>query len=69
MTNHSNGEKCELDFKARGWSTANTFDVSGIVKNMDGEPKFELSGKYTEKIECKNLETGEVLTIFEAPTI
>jgi oxysterol-binding protein 1 len=64
VKNHSNGEKCDLEFKVRGWTSKNTFGVSGVVKDKDGVPKFEISGKYTEKMECKNLETNETFTIF-----
>lgn len=58
-TNHDTGEKVEIDFKARGWTTKNINQCSAVVKDKNGKAKFEISGKYNESLEYKNLETGE----------
>jgi hypothetical protein len=51
------------------WTSKNTFTFSGLVKNKEGVPKYELTGRYTDKIKCTDLETGESFIIFEAPEI
>ena len=65
--NYDTGEKCEIDFKARGWTTKNTNQCSAIIKDKNGKAKYEISGKYTESLEYKNLETGEKTLLWTAP--
>lgn len=33
INNHDSGEKCELEFKPRGWSTKNNCMIHGIIKD------------------------------------
>lgn len=65
--NDSTGEKIEYDFKVRGWSGKSKDAVTGVIKDAKGTVKYQLSGKYTEKLDLKNMETGEVETIWQAP--
>ena len=38
----------------------------GVIKDSKGAVKYNLNGKFTEKLELKNMETGEVEVIWEA---
>ena len=38
----------------------------GVIKDSKGVVKYNLNGKFTEKLELKNMETGEVEVIWEA---
>jgi oxysterol-binding protein 1 len=67
VVNHTTGEKCELDFRARGWTSRNNNTIFGVVKDAKGVPKFHLTGKYTESIEVINLDTNETFVAWTAP--
>ena len=38
----------------------------GVIKDSKGTVKYNLNGKFTDKIELKNMETGESEVIWEA---
>ena len=40
-----------------------------MIKDASGAVKYHLNGKYTEKLDMKNIETGEVETIWTAPEL
>jgi len=69
VQNHTTGEKCSLEFKARGWTSKHNNSCSGVVKDANGKPVYEISGKYTESLVVKNLNTGETFTAWTAPTL
>ena len=48
IINHTTNEKCELEFKARGWTSKYNNTVHGVVKNAKGVDKYHIVGKYTE---------------------
>ena len=39
-----------------------------VVKDANDEPKFEVSGKYTEALDLKDLSTGEVTELWKCPS-
>jgi hypothetical protein len=55
IVNHMTNDKCELEFKARGWTSKNNNSVHGIIKDANGKAVYEVSGKYTESLIIKNL--------------
>ena len=59
VINHDTGEKCELEYKQRGWTSRNKDAIHGIIKDSDGKAKYQIAGKYTETFSIKNLETDE----------
>mmetsp|Transcript_25632 Transcript_25632/g.39440 ORF Transcript_25632/g.39440 Transcript_25632/m.39440 type:complete len:177 (+) Transcript_25632:1941-2471(+) len=67
VANHLTGEKCELEFKARGWTSKNKEALEGKIKDKSGKVKYTLTGKYTEKILLTDTESGEVSEIWTAP--
>jgi hypothetical protein len=67
IQNHSTGEKCSLEFKARGWTSKHNNSCFGVVKDASGKAVFEISGKYTESLVVKNLASGETFTAWTAP--
>lgn len=40
-----------------------------MIKDASGKAKYHLQGKYTQSLELKNLQTGEVREIWTAPPI
>jgi hypothetical protein len=44
MTN----EKCDMEWKERGWSGKNANTFVGLVKTASGDPRFRIQGKFTE---------------------
>jgi len=67
IINHDTNEKCELEFKARGWTSKNNNSVFGVIKDANGVAKYEISGKYTESLVVKNLTTNVEFTAWSAP--
>lgn len=67
VVNHDTGDKCEIDYKIRGWSGKNKEAIHGIVKNAQGQAKYHITGRYSENFMLKNLETGEEKEIWRAP--
>jgi hypothetical protein len=65
--NHSTGDKCEMEYKIRGWSGKNKEVIHGVIKNSQGVPKYHIDGKYSEKLILKNLETLEEKELWSAP--
>jgi hypothetical protein len=65
--NHTTGDKCEIEYKIRGWSGKNKEVIHGEIRNSLGEPKYHIDGKYSDKLILKNLETEEEKEIWTAP--
>lgn len=67
ITNHTTGEVCDIDHKPRGWTTKSVGVFNAQVKDRSGTTQYELSGRYTESIESKNVDTGETEVLWTAP--
>ena len=65
ITCEQTGCSAEVNFKPRKGNESNVVDV--VNKDQDGKARYEIQGKYTEKLIAKNLMNGESWTIFEAP--
>ena len=50
IKNHTTGESCILDFKARGWKASSAFIVTGKVLDADGNVKWSIGGRWNDKI-------------------
>ena len=59
VINYKNKEYCEVDFKKRGWSNKNAFEVEGYAYNSMKERIFKIWGKWIENLYIKNMITGE----------
>ena len=64
------GTFADINFKTRGWMSKSeeVNAVTAKIKNQFGEIKYEIFGKYTEELFYKDLETGNVSSIFKAPS-
>lgn len=56
-----------MDFPGRGYFSSVKEGLKVVIKNASGESVYEISGKYTELLEMKNLSTGEVTEVFRMP--
>ena len=45
---HDTGEKSELEYKARGWTSRYKNELNCIIKDSDGKARYQITGKYTE---------------------
>ena len=50
VRNHTTGEVCTLDFKARGWKASSAYQVSGRVIDKEGQPRWSIAGRWNDKI-------------------
>ncbi|KAI9690344.1 MAG: hypothetical protein M1822_009306 [Bathelium mastoideum] len=50
VRNHTTGEVCTLDFKARGWKASSAYQVTGRVLDRSGHPRWSLAGRWNDKI-------------------
>ena len=71
IDNKLTGDKCEINFKQRGWWTQREEDffVIDAVIYKDGVEKYTLTGKYTESISVTNVETGKTWVSHVAPDL
>ncbi|KAF0275367.1 hypothetical protein FOG50_03792 [Hanseniaspora uvarum] len=50
LQNHSNGDKCVITFKARGWRSNHAYEVKGEVFNGKGEKEWVFGGHWNSEI-------------------
>ncbi|KAH7071745.1 Oxysterol-binding protein-domain-containing protein [Paraphoma chrysanthemicola] len=50
IRNHTTGEVCQLDFKARGWKASSAFQVAGKVLDAEGRVRWSVGGRWNDKI-------------------
>lgn len=50
VKNWTTGERCLLDFKARGWKASSAYQVSGKVSAADGKTRWSMGGRWNDKI-------------------
>ena len=57
VRNCATGDLCEVDFKKRGWSGKNAFEVEGFAfpKNQPKDKKYRMWGKWIESLDIKNM--------------
>lgn len=60
VINHTTGEKAICDFPGRGYFSSAKEVVKIVVKDKDGKDRFEISGRYTESLDMKDLASGEM---------
>jgi len=67
VINHTTGEKAICDFPGRGYFSSAKEVAKIVVKDKDGKDRFEISGRYTEKLEMKDLSSGEMTEVWKCP--
>ena len=69
IINSETGDTCVTEFKKRQWNTKadDKNYVTCTIKNKDGQLRYTVQGKYTEKLTCTDHVSGETSTVFEAP--
>jgi hypothetical protein len=70
IVNENTGDVAEVEFKPRGtWSTKEQDKqfISGTVKNKQGQLKYTIQGRYSQKLEATEVETGKTFTTWEVP--
>ena len=50
IRNHTTGDVCTLDFKARGWKASSAYQVIGKVVGADGKTRWSIGGRWNDKI-------------------
>ncbi|KAH8728121.1 Oxysterol-binding protein-domain-containing protein [Phaeosphaeriaceae sp. PMI808] len=50
IRNHTTGEVCLLEFKARGWKASSAFQVVGKVLDAEGRVRWSVGGRWNDKI-------------------
>lgn len=59
IVNYTNGYKCTLKFKARGWRGDGAFEVRGTVFDNGENPQWIVGGRWNDKIFGKKLASHE----------
>ena len=67
VINHNTGERCDLEFKQRGWTSQNKESILGLIKNQNGQAVYKIQGKYSDSFDVVNLETQLSWQIWKAP--
>ncbi|KAK5780878.1 hypothetical protein RI543_002005 [Arxiozyma heterogenica] len=67
ITNHTTGEYCILNFKARGWRSSSAYEIKGEVFNKNKEKVWILGGHWNDSIYAKKVtdKSGEEFIINE----
>ncbi|KAG1737206.1 Oxysterol-binding protein-domain-containing protein [Suillus lakei] len=58
VTNHRTGDQCVLTFKPRGWRSNDKYEISGVVRDADGEVTHEVAGRWNSQLICRAVGTG-----------
>ncbi|AQZ17616.1 OSH2 (YDL019C) and SWH1 (YAR042W) [Zygosaccharomyces parabailii] len=53
VRNHTTGDRCIINFKARGWRSSGAYEVTGEVFNKKNEKKWVLGGHWNDSIYAK----------------
>jgi hypothetical protein len=67
LSNEKTGHSCELVLKKRGWFSKDIHQVSGYVKDSEGNVKVHVEGCWSESMKISNLDTGEELIAYSVP--
>jgi hypothetical protein len=57
-TNLTKNIKAELNITRQGWTARNAYKVEGKGMDVNGDTKFEVSGRWNESLSIKDLSTG-----------
>ena len=55
ITNHTTGEYCILNFKARGWRSSSAYEIRGEVFNRNKERVWVLGGHWNDSIYARRV--------------
>ena len=59
IDNHTTGDYCILNFRARGWTSAGAFEVRGEIYNKNGDKCWILGGHWNESFYAKRYTKGD----------
>ncbi|CCC71851.1 hypothetical protein NCAS_0I01830 [Naumovozyma castellii] len=71
ILNHTNGDYCILNFKARGWRSSGAYEVRGEVYNKQKKKMWVLGGHWNDCIFAKKVtsKSGDVLSLEKTKTV
>ncbi|CCK72533.1 uncharacterized protein KNAG_0K01700 [Huiozyma naganishii CBS 8797] len=58
IVNHTNGEYCVLNFKARGWRSSSAYEMKGEVFDKNNKKMWVIGGRWNDSIYAKRV-TGK----------
>jgi hypothetical protein len=67
VVNHTTGEKAHCEFPGRGYFSSAKEVVNITVKDANGQARLEITGRYHDVLEMKDLENGETTEIWRCP--
>lgn len=67
VINHTNGEKAVIHFPGRSFFSSEKYGVKILIKDAEDQPRYEVTGKYTESLQVKDLTTNEVSELMKMP--
>ncbi|QLL34415.1 hypothetical protein HG536_0G02760 [Torulaspora globosa] len=59
IVNHTTGDYCMLNFKARGWRSSGAYEVRGEVFNKQGKKMWVLGGHWNDSIYGKKVTSND----------
>ncbi|KAK9458718.1 Oxysterol-binding protein-domain-containing protein [Lipomyces oligophaga] len=60
IENHTTKDVCKLKFKQRGWLGSGAYEVYGTVYDAAGKPKYNVGGRWNDKIYGRKYQSNEV---------
>jgi hypothetical protein len=67
--NWMTGETATVTFFPKGWNDKNQYKVSGVIRDANGTPKFNVEGKWNEKCVLIDIATKKETLIWEMDKI
>ena len=64
--NLNKGLKCEINISRQGWTTKVPNKIEGKVMDKSGKVIYEITGRWSEAITIKNVETQVLHDVFKA---
>lgn len=58
ITNHRTNDECVLTFKPRGWRGKDAFEISGYVRDAQGNVTYEIAGRWNKQLIAKAVGVG-----------
>ncbi|KAF7966171.1 hypothetical protein HWV62_39744, partial [Athelia sp. TMB] len=58
ITNHRTDDQCVLTFKPRGWRGKDAFEISGYVRDAQGNVTYEIAGRWNKQLIAKAVGSG-----------
>ncbi|ANB11032.1 oxysterol-binding protein related protein OSH2 [Sugiyamaella lignohabitans] len=62
IINHTLGYKCTVNFKPRGWSGKNAYELKGRIVSPSGKEEWIVGGRWNDKIIARRIVKGQEST-------